>query len=345
MKQEKILHICELDKFIPPFIDFVEINCDFERHAFVLIGDIEKFPVQIRPNVIHLNLSSKIQYVALLMQMHFARKIILHGIFRREIVRMLSLTPWLLAKCYWVMWGGDLYHYQFRIRNIHEDEYEKIRAYVIRRIGHFVTYVKGDYELVQQWYGATGKYHECFMYPSNLYKEQAAPLKNKNLINILAGNSAAPSNRHLEIFEKLSAYKNENVMIYCPLSYDDRDNAIQVAKRGKELFGNRFVALMEFMPVEVYQELLGKMDIAIFAHKRQQAVGNTITLLGLGKKVYMQTDVTTWKAYRDLGLHVFDVKHIDISRLSAEMAEANKELISAHFSTTNLIAQLEDIFR
>lgn len=344
MKQEKILHICSLDKFIPPFIDFVEINFDFERHFFVLIGDIEKFPVQIGSNITHLNLSSKVQFTALLMQMHLARKIILHGIFHREIVRLLSHTPWLLAKCYWVMWGGDLYHYQFRARNIHEDKYEKTRAYVIRRIGHFVTYVKGDYELVQQWYCATGKYHECFMYPSNLYKEHAAPLKIGTQINILAGNSADPSNRHQEIFEKLAVYKNENVMIYCPLSYGDRDNAMQVAKKGAELFGSKFVALMEFMPFEKYLELLGQIDIAFFAHKRQQAVGSTITLLGLGKTVYMRKDVTPWAMFDKLGIKVFDVHKLDLVQLDEDARKKNQVRIKNHFSELELTKQLRDIF-
>lgn len=345
MKQGKTLHICLLDKFIPPYIDFVETNFDFERHIFVLVGDIVRFPVRIRSNVIHLNLNRGIQYFLLLKKMHLANKIILHSIFSREIVRLLSHTPWLLSKCYWVMWGGDLYHYQLRSRNAQEDKYEKIRAYVIRRTGHFVTFVRGDYELAQQWYGASGKYHQCFMYPSNLYKEHAIPKKNGALINILVGNSADPSNRHLEIFEKLAVYKNENVMIYCPLSYSDRDNAMRVASKGTELFGSKFVPLMEFMRFEKYVELLGQIDIAIFAHKRQQAVGNTITLLGLGKKVYMRSDVTTWKTYRELGLHIFDAQHIDISPLSDEMADANKKIVSAHFFEANLASQLEDLFR
>ena len=43
------------------------------------------------------------------------------------------------------------------------------------------------------------------------------------------------------------------------------------------------------MPFNQYLEFLGKIDIAIFNHRRQQGFGNAITLLGLGKKVYLNS--------------------------------------------------------
>lgn len=52
----------------------------------------------------------------------------------------------------------------------------------------------------------------------------------------------------------------------------------KVIIKGKELFGEKFIPLTEFMTFEKYLEFLGSIDIAIFAHKRQQAMGNTITI-------------------------------------------------------------------
>ena len=169
MNQGKIVHICVVDKFIPPFIDLIKENFEFEQHTFLLMGDINKFPVQLGGNVIQLRRRSRL--FMLLREMNTAKKIILHSIFLSEIVLLLAIQPWLLKKCYWVMWGGDLYHYQLRTRSVRENLNELIRAFVIKRIGHFVTYIKGDYELAQKWYGVRGQYHECLMYPSNLYKE------------------------------------------------------------------------------------------------------------------------------------------------------------------------------
>ncbi|MDO8291272.1 MAG: TDP-N-acetylfucosamine:lipid II N-acetylfucosaminyltransferase [Gallionella sp.] len=342
MKQEKILHICPLDKFIPPFIEFIERNFAFERHVFVLIGDLNKFPVQIRSNIIHL--TSRTQYFFLLAQLHQAGKIILHSIFDRNIVKLLSIAPWLLRKCYWVMWGGDLYHYQFRSRDIKGDRYEKIRARVIRKMGHFVTYINGDYELAQKWYGAKGAYHECLMYPSNLYKEYVVPPKKEGPLCVLLGNSADPSNNHDELFEKLLPFKDESILIYCPLSYGQAEYADYIAKLGKKLFGDKFIPLLEFIPFEKYLELLGQIDIAVFAHKRQQAMGNTITLLGLGKKVYMRNDVTPWAKFDELGVKVFDVRKFDLMPLNDDVRKNNQVHIKSHFSEAALAKQLNDIF-
>ena len=60
------------------------------------------------------------------------------------------------------MLGGDFYF---------PEKQRWFKKQVIKKIRHFVTYLKGEFELVKKWYGAKGTYHESFMYPSNLYKE------------------------------------------------------------------------------------------------------------------------------------------------------------------------------
>ncbi len=340
--QGKVLHICPLDKFIPSFIDFIKENFEFEQHIFFLRGDINQYPVQLSENIIYLKHSS--QFISLISEMNKARKIILHSIFISKIVLLLGIQPWLLKKCYWMIWGGDLYYYQFRTRNFKSNIYEKIRTFVIKRIGHFVTYIKGDYELAQKWYGAKGEYHECLMYTSNLYNECAVPHKAVEG-NILVGNSAAPTNNHLDVFEKLRPFKDENIKIYCPLSYGNDKYAAYVAKIGKDLFGDKFIPLFEFISFEKYLDLLGQIDMAIFAHKRQQAMGNTITLLGLGKKVYMRNDVTPWALFNELGVKVFDVCKFELTPLNESVRKNNQDKIKSHFSKATFSRQLNDIFK
>jgi hypothetical protein len=334
------------EKFIEPFIDFVEKNFDSSRHQF-LVRQLSPFSTKPGPNVTLIkNSGNRIAqiffYVA---QFNRAEKIILHGLFDREILRMLFLQPWLLKKCYWVIWGGDLYYYPNRPRGFRSDLFEIIRTQVIRRMGHFVTYVKGDYELAKKWFGVQGEYHECLMYLSNLYKENVIPAKSGTAINILVGNSADPTNNHLEIFEKLHQYRDENVMIYCPLSYGPTEYAERMAKLGKEMFGDKFIPLLDFMPFEKYLELLGQIDIAVFAHRRQQAMGNTITLLGLGKKVAMRTDVTPWAMFSNLCVKVFDFHNLDLALLGDEVREENKLIIKNNFSEAALAKQWKAIFQ
>ena len=88
---------------------------------------------------------------------------------------------------------------------------------------------------------------------------------------------------------------------------------------------------------------LGRIDIAIFNHRRQQGMGNIITLLGLGKKVYVRTDTTTWDALRHLAITVFDVDAIDLMLADKSDVDKNRKSVIEHFSEKNLWNQIKAI--
>ena len=338
----KTLHICPLDKFIPPFVEFMKENYEIEKHLFILIGDLNKYPVQLDNNVIHVKSISR--FFQIIRKMQSAQKIILHSIFPVGIVLLLASQPWLLKKCYWVMWGGDLYYYKFRKRDIKNNLYEAVRRFVIKRIGHFVTYIKGDYELAQKWYSVKGEYHECLLYRSNVFMGHAKPKKASINTCILAGHSADQTNNHLDIFEKLLPYKNLDILIYCPLSYGAPAYADHIKKQGYEMFGEKFIPISSFMTIEKYMEFLNEIDIAIFAHQRQQAMGNIITLLGLGKRLYLRNDTSHWDFFSAIGVNVFDVEDFDIAPLEEKLSKSNQEIISNYFSDENLSKQVNELF-
>lgn len=310
-------------------------------------GDLKKYPIPEINNIWHCNAKSK--YFRMLLAMHTADKIIIHGLFDIRLVRILALTPWLLKKCYWVMWGGDLYwgrHENIPNYNLgwRWQVNEKFRTFVIRHFGHFITHIKGDYELAKEWYGASGQWHECFMYPSNLYNDYPRQPKTHNTINIQVGNSADPSNYHMEILEKLKVFRDQAIRIYVPLSYGDMAYAKNIMTFGKNTFGDKFIPLTGFIPFEKYLDLLAQIDIAIFNHRRQQGMGNTTSLLGLGAKVYMRSDVTPWKMFNDLGVAIFDSDKINLDKLNFHQEMSNIKTIKQYFSKEALIVKLKHIF-
>lgn len=340
-----ILHLFGWDKkFVLPFRQLIHTNFAADQHQFVLYGDIE-------PDLLAASADTLVypklltNFWAMSRIMHQAEKVILHGLFSNHLLYILAMQPWLLAKCYWVIWGGDLYcrvvePYDWRWR-----KNEIIRRFVIKRLGHFLTYVPGDYELVRKWYGASGTYHECLMYPSNVFDELPVARKRTSTINIQIGNSADPGNRHFEIFEKLLPFRDGDIAIYAPLSYGDRSYAQSVIAEGINLFGKKFHAKTEVVTVEEYREFLNKMDIAVFNHQRQQGMGNIITLLGLGKKIFLQRDITSWSVFKRYGLIVFDIQCFDLSTLSDKEALYNSRIVAQHFSKSVLIRQWSDILR
>ena len=350
MQAGKVLHVMHAEKFIEPFIEFVEDNFDdFEsRHLFFVWGDLCKFRINSRFNLKNSN-KRKIEKIKYIVSMVFAiqkaEKIILHGLFVHWHLMLLSLMPWNLKKCYWVIWGGDLYTHKLSKRSLGWWKSELFRRFVIERIGHFITQIEGDYRQAQQWYGAKGEWHECFMYPSNLYQEAPMESLPHEGINILLGNSADRSNDHIEILNILKCHVGKNIEIYCPLSYGDQSYAQEVSDCGKTLFGSKFNALREFMPLNKYADLLTKIDIAIFNHKRQQGMGNITTLLGMGKKVHLRKEVTTWNFLQSLGITVFDVNSIELTKIDEDTSIENMKIVRNYFSEDNLVTQLRGIFQ
>jgi len=350
MHSGKVLHVMHAEKFIEPFIQFVEDNFDdFEsRHEFFIWGDKSKYSIKSRLNLKNSN-KRKIEKVRYILSLAFAmqktEKIILHGLFVQWHLMLLFLMPWNLKKCYWVIWGGDLYTRKLSKRSLRWWRNEIFSGFVIERIGHFITPIEGEYGLAQQWYGAKGEWHECFMYPSNLYQEASKQSLHHEGVNILLGNSADPSNNHIEILNELKCYAGENIKIYCPLSYGNQSYAEEVLYCGEALFGCKFIALREFMKFDEYAEFLSKIDIAIFNHNRQQAMGNITTLLGMGKKVYLRKEITTSNFLQSLCIAVFDTNSIELTKIDEDISINNMKIVRSYFSKEKLITQLRGIFQ
>ncbi len=344
-----ILHIFKNtnEKFFEPFIEFVNSSFDKKNHLFMIQGPDNRNNKVVRDNV---RFVTNIQYFNLIKEMYKSENIILHALMSPTMVLILFLQPWLLKKCKWVIWGSDLYYHIFRKKNLKSAFYEFMRKVVISNMGGLITFIKGEYKLAQEWYNAKCRYYNSFMYPSNLYREYDVSRVKKedcNKVYIQIGNSADPSNNHMEILHKLESIKDENIEIICPLSYGNIEYRDNVTGIGRKMFGDKFNPLIEFMPFSKYLELLARIDIAIFNHARQQGMGNIITLLGLGKKVYIRDDITTWDFCIEHGLKVYKV-NTNLYDLTEKMLDEeinnNIEIIRTSFSKEKLAEDLMKIF-
>lgn len=346
-----ILHVAGLDKFIPPFVKLIKEEFEEEKHQFWFTGSVQKYPVEQSESVyvcgggVWRKLAG---YAKLVKQLHSARKVMLHGLFNIRVVLVLALCPWVLPKCHWIIWGGDLYQFRKASNTWQSRIKEALRRFVIRRVGHLVTYIDGDVELARQWYGAKGTHHECIMYLSNVVDPkmtlESGHASDHDGLKILLGNSADPSNNHIEALERLLPFKNQPFKIYAPLSYGDQCHAKKVISQGKAWFGDKFVPMTDFMPFEQYLEFLKSLDIAIFNHQRQQAMGNTITLLGMGKTVFMRSDVSHWRFLTGLGIKLNDVEKLELCRIARDEADENARVVYSYFSRATLMKQLANIF-
>lgn len=342
----KYLHLMTNDKFNSGYIKFIEENFDMEEHLFVFWSGASEDEIKIldRDNIF--KIKNFVHKTLLMKYLYKSEKIFLHGLHNKRLNKMLYYNQGVLKKCIWIIWGGDLHAYEIPKTTRKEKKKEFYRKNIIKKFGGYISLFEEEYNLCKKWYESDGKFYPTFNYPSNLFNEIKIEEKKEEKIVIQIGNSALKRNNHIEVLDKLAKYKDENIEIICPLSYGDEKNAISVKEYGEEMFGQKFIGLLEFLEYDKYIELLKSVDIAIFNHKKHQAMGNIITLLGMGKKVYLnKEDFITKKVMDSLKVNTFDVSgEILLGKLTEKEKELNVKIVRERFSKKKLKEELEYIF-
>lgn len=337
MNENKILHVMILDKFLAPFIDFVDEHFGRENHHYVFITS-EKYEFGLTPEhkVEFLHTDDDI-FITLLEYMKIAKRIIHHGLWRDKVDVLLYFNQELLKKCYWVMWGGDFYFPETK---------SKIRHEIIRNMEYCIPVTYDDYLYIQSYYNSFAKYCKVINYPRSIKVDnfQIIHTQNTNQKRILVGNSATPTNRHIEIFNKLIKFKNIDVL--APLSYGDIMYKQEIIKIGDELFSNQFYPIIELMEYNDYLSFLNSVDIAIFNHNRQQAVGNIILLLSMGKTVYLSDENNAYNMLKSLKIIFKDISELDndIEEISLDDKIHNQKIIIENYSEEKAVLQWGEIF-
>lgn len=343
-----VLHIIHNDKFIPHFIAFMEQEYkDFERHIFFVFNGQDKYAIPDYNNVIFASgIGSIKKYLKLIKLIKKSDKVVIHFLQSMNLILFLNLFSSCLKKCCWVLWGIDLYRREQGEKNLKWHIRELLRKRVIKNLGAITTTVPGDFNLVQKWYGTGAVYYENLMYPSHLNRDIGMnTIRDTSVLNVQIGNSASPTNNHKEIIDKLSRDSATDFKIYCPLSYGNELYKSEIIEYGYSKLGEKFVPMTEFIGFDEYTAYLNKIDIAIMNHDRQQAMGNIIALLGMGKKVYIRGDITPWHYFEEKGIKLFDSQdHIELKPIEPEVALDNISRVEQFFTKEKLKENWDAVF-
>ena len=344
-----ITHIAYYDKFIPDFIEFNESNFGEINQRYWIISYPLKYKKVLRDNIYYTG-KGKLRFVKdFLVLLYFlvtSKKVFLHGMPGRFTHIAIFLCPWVLKRCHWLIWGADIYDTkQLRSWFVLNRIDNFIFNFIKRNAGFLLTYLQGDVTEARRRFGAKGKLQHCILYPSNTFffkNTEDSYIQDQLILQV--GHSSHHGNEHQKIFEIIKKFDNDKFEIHCPLAYGDVNNARAVSKAGTEFFGDRFHPINDFIELGEYRAYLAKIDIAIFNLRRQQAMGNIITLLGLGKKVVINPQSAVWNDFDKLGLKVFSLSNFDLSKLDKENARHNINIISSTFSIEALVEQYSKIY-
>ena len=345
-----------------PFIELINRYFQPDEHNFYVIRGLKQSKsttvkgknIYVISNLQNIHFGIKLWWDILI-----SDKIFIHGLFTPYLVIMLYLHPWILKKCNWVIWGGDLHFHNTQKITITLKIIEYLRANIIKKMGGVITAVTGDFKLAKKWYYIRGKRGIAY-YPLGFKTDLIDPLVNNcdrnekpenNILKIVVGNSADETNNHIEIINLLEKYKNENILLYALLSYGDENYSKKVIDYGKKKFGDNFIGITNYMHFKDFVIFLHEMDIVIFNHKRQQGLGILFLALYLEKKIYINGRNPLWYFFKDdLKLNVENIINInnesftEFSIVEKTTTNNNKQIVRTLHQEENIANQWKELF-
>lgn len=346
-------HIILDSTYADDFISFVCSNYNKNDHLFYIMPTVGRECVNTNINQDRIIKINNRKILSVLMSAGGNDELVIHGLFNNHVICFLYFYRKLLKRrCSIVMWGADLYEH----RNLSNEKFphkafflEIFRKYIFQNVKQLAFDMPTDYTLMQEWYG-TQRDVLYITYPQLIdrdtikrAREQKEINNKRSTINILIGNSATDTNRHVEIFEWIKKYKDEDVKIFCPLSYGDVTYAKKIADIGEKTFGDKFVPLLDFLDTKKYINLMSNIDVAIFHNNRQQAMGNITLASCLGSKVYISQQTSMWRQYVEAGgCHFYkteDIPNMDFEDFidnKDKDINANKEYFEEVLNESNM---------
>lgn len=211
----------------------------------------------------------------------------------------------------WAVWGGDLYNLgsldhmcyepltemnyvnkDFSLKKILYDTkvwitQEPFRKNAYSKINNILTWMQHEYQFaVQQLDVRPG--HQFFFYENQFPYERLDSIRetpaDTKEISLIIGNSASPTNNHLDIVQFLETNKVK-ANLFIPVSYGDSGYISFLRKNLRYSYGNlEFVD--RFMPFEEYLKFISTVDALVMNTIRPQGYGNILMMLYMDKPVY-----------------------------------------------------------
>lgn len=263
--------------------------------------------------------------------------------FTGALLHIIAMIP-KGVKVFWFSWGYDIYEPLFKLKkalipielykertkdilnaleNPQKAKVFGLRQFargVKRRLVHFsngitakravsrVDFYSGvlpyEYDLMRNvrfFHARKVEYHYSSIRPP-------VPFSFNDSNNIILGNSADPSNNHMDALEILVKLDLQGRKIVIPLSYGNMQYADFLCDAVSEKGWHDIVAVRDFMPFEDYASLIGSCGFSIYFHERQQAMGNISLSLRNGNKVFMSETNLAYEYLKSCGYIVFSVQ-------------------------------------
>lgn len=372
MAEKRFLHIMPDDKFLDYFIEQSESVSPGASIYWVILKGTEK-PQYVKSNLIEFFFWNSRPAEELIDYANQFEQVFLHSFKLNMADFILRLKPSLYIT--WMFWGYEVYDYTANerkwflpetwllkkkfydekpvslgevYRNLRRKyssiKNRKLTWKILRRINRCATWVKPDYEMIQQ-INPKMEWADYNYFSFNQLGLDLMEREENNYSNIWIGNSGALTNNHADTLLALKKldWKGD---VYMPLAYGGipvyREEIIRL---GKKYFGSRFHPVTDFLPLSEYQKLINKCGLVWMNHIRQQAAGNILAALYMGKAVILHPSSNLYKTLRswNLKLHT-DFKSISSVNVNQNALNASKKIIEENVSLEHTIKNLRHLY-
>lgn len=348
----KLVHICPDEKFIDAAYETFE-TLEPGKNRYLFLGSERKLR-HITRTPIEFTGHQPWKNAYLYKELNDASAVILHSL-AGDLRKFASSKFATGINFVWVGFGYDYYGFIFDstsdyylnktaelvnlsrggpIQQLFGSAYHTLRRTVrqqaqrraISRISYFSPVLESEYSLVKRAFPDMNSFPKQaqFKYGVNAKMFDKLPSTGNTQLgpNILIGNSANPTNNHVEAIDLLADIDLADRAVIVPLSYGYNNSLYikSVCSYGKERLGSRFKPLTEFLSYQDYADLLESCSFVLMNHKRQQALGNIQMQIARGASVFLRRESPVFDWYQNMGVSVFDIEGISSARSIADLA-------------------------
>lgn len=333
----KIVHCFIDDKFVKGAIeefDFLKERCE-SRYIHVTHPKIKKYKfLSDLPQVIKVGRENFLDFL----EQERCDILVLHNFYSLPYTLTVKIPKHI--RVVWFAWGYDIYGKVLNkpfvvIPNMYHKETQKlleptfkeriqrIKGWIIRsirknviikavnRVDYFSGVIPEEYDMMRPLSFFRAKSVD-FRYMSpysgiemSLLDEEVPKLGS----DILIGNSGDPRNNHVDIFMKLKDIDLGNRKVVVLLSYaGTKRYRDQIKSIGKEIWGDRFIAIENFMPFQEFEKIISTCGFRIFGQERQQAMGNIGMALRTGCKVFVYKSSVIYKHFEKYQIKMYSIE-------------------------------------
>lgn len=162
---------------------------------------------------------------------------------------------------------------------------------------------------------------------------------------LILGNSATASNNHLEALSVLKNLKYKGKII-CPLNYGDNTYRESIEISANKIFPTTFTSLTDYLPLALYNKQIAESSVMIMNHYRQQGLGNIITALWYGTRVFISARSPVLSYFRKIGCIIHSIEDDlysseQLKPLTESEKQTNRAILSDAYARETFISSIQ----